>query len=77
MRYLIVIVIVFAVGCVSSGRSRNYDPSQDSAQAVYLCPMDSATRTTPGPCPKCGITLDESHRVSSSTQPSRSTRGSC
>lgn len=30
---------------------------------VYRCPMDGATRATPGPCPTCGMALDERHRV--------------
>ncbi len=32
-------------------------------EAVYKCPHDGATRTSPGPCPKCGMMLDERHRV--------------
>jgi hypothetical protein len=33
------------------------------ASASYRCPMDGGTRTSPGPCPICGMTLDERHRV--------------
>jgi len=33
-------------------------------ESVYRCPMDGAERATPGPCPKCGMTLDERHKVS-------------
>jgi hypothetical protein len=30
---------------------------------LYKCPMDGGTRDTPGPCPKCGMALDERHKV--------------
>ncbi len=30
---------------------------------VYRCPMDGATRATPGPCPTCGMALDDRYRV--------------
>lgn len=42
-------------GCTSSSKR---DPSTAST-ARYVCPMDKAERTTPGPCPKCGMNLDE------------------
>lgn len=32
-------------------------------QYVYRCTMDGGERDTPGPCPKCGMTLDERYRV--------------
>lgn len=31
--------------------------------ALYRCPHDGGERATPGPCPKCGMPLDERHRV--------------
>lgn len=31
--------------------------------ATFRCKMDQATRTTPGPCPKCGMELGEAERV--------------
>ncbi len=30
--------------------------------AAYRCPHDGATRQAPGPCPTCGMALDERHR---------------
>jgi hypothetical protein len=30
---------------------------------VYRCPHDGAERDTPGPCPKCGMALDERHQA--------------
>ena len=38
-------------------------PKGASQEFVYKCPMDGAERDTPGPCPKCGMTLDERHKV--------------
>lgn len=39
-------------------------PQEKSAKEfIYKCPMDGATRETPGPCPKCKMPLDERHKV--------------
>ena len=39
-------------------------PTAPAAQEfIYRCPHDGATRETPGPCPKCGMMLDERHKV--------------
>jgi hypothetical protein len=41
-------------------------PQADGKKAgefIYKCPMDGAVRETPGPCPKCGMTLDERYKV--------------
>jgi hypothetical protein len=37
--------------------------------ALYRCPHDGGERSTPGPCPKCGMPLDERHRVKAPAAP--------
>ncbi|MBI3269665.1 MAG: hypothetical protein HYZ53_11635 [Planctomycetes bacterium] len=34
-----------------------------AGHALYKCTMDAGTRETPGPCPICGMLLDERYRV--------------
>lgn len=53
------------VGCGSQDRgcdccSPAASPTRaPEGSAVYRCSHDGGTRTTPGPCPKCGMTLSE------------------
>lgn len=56
-------------GCCESGAAPMREPAPRpsatlEAGVVYRCPHDGATRATPGPCPKCGMTLDEQYKVS-------------
>ena len=53
-------------GCGSAPQSYGVPASEGSSSAqayVYKCPMDGGTRDTPGPCPICGMTLEERDRV--------------
>lgn len=34
-----------------------------TASVLYRCSMDGGERTSPGPCPKCGMALGDEHRV--------------
>jgi Cu+-exporting ATPase len=43
------------------------DEAADPEAFVYRCPHDGAERETPGPCPKCGMALDERHKVRRAT----------
>lgn len=38
-------------------------PAAAEGGVLYKCSHDGATRTSPGPCPTCGMTLDERYRV--------------
>ncbi len=37
-------------------------PPTGPEAATYVCPMDGARRSGPGPCPTCGMPLDERYR---------------
>lgn len=53
-------------GCGGCGDGNGPPTRQGDPQSgayVYKCPMDGAVIESPGPCPKCGMTLDERHRV--------------
>ena len=34
-----------------------------AGKPLYRCPMDGGELDSPGPCPKCGMPLDERHLV--------------
>lgn len=65
------IFVLAVTSCVyrESGPPPADDPAGKTAQNQYVCPMDGGARTTPGPCPKCGMTLDERHLLKSGDQP--------
>jgi len=52
-------------GCGAAPASAAPAPSgpSSSQQYVYRCTMDGGERDTPGPCPKCGMTLDDRYLV--------------
>lgn len=52
-------------GCCGSGSPAPPPPASapPSQTFVYRCTMDGGARETPGPCPICGMTLDERYKV--------------
>lgn len=51
--------VVFAFAVVGCSNSSSDGMSTPAGQKKYVCSMDGGTRETPGPCPKCGMTLPE------------------
>ncbi|MGH2627291.1 MAG: heavy metal-binding domain-containing protein [Anaerolineales bacterium] len=56
-------------GCCGGGEGGGYvapagPPGSSAPQGfIYRCSMDGGERSTSGPCPKCGMALDERHKV--------------
>jgi hypothetical protein len=59
---------------VRKGGAQEVRKAPAALKFVHRCPHDGAERDTPGPCPKCGMALDEKHKVVKESAPATERR---